>query len=524
MRHFVLPDVQLRPGDCTKFLTAIGNYLVHKKPDVVVCLGDFADMPSLSSYDQGKKSFEGRRYKDDVECVKAGMTALLAPLKALNEKAKKSKEKLYRPRMVMLLGNHCDRINRAVNNDAKLEGVLSTKDLGYEADWEVHPFLEVVIIDGVCYSHFFVTGVMGRPCTSAQAILNKKHQSCIAGHQQGLQIATSYRADGKRLTAIIAGSCLHPDHKVLTADLRYVPLRSLAVGDKVVSFDEGCREIGKGSRKAPRRYRTGTVQALRFNRGEMFDVTLSSGKVFRVTKDHLWFTKNSGSLFSWKTTEQLRCTKDSSIGLKGGGTRIVKLLDEFVQDTSWESGWLAGMYCGEGSLYTRKTTGGSVIQLGLSQSETHNPATCRRLEAAHKTVCGVDVVNCGTKARGVNNYRITGGARNIAKTLGTIRPPRMLDKFKPEHLGGLGNKIDHPPEHIVSVVSVGEDEFLEIAIDEKTMIVEGYGHHNCYEHAEDYLGPQGNRHWRGLLVLNSVNDGEFDLNPVPLSYIKERYV
>ena len=40
--------------------------IFEEKPDVVVCLGDWFDMASLSSHDKGKKSFEGRRYKQDV--------------------------------------------------------------------------------------------------------------------------------------------------------------------------------------------------------------------------------------------------------------------------------------------------------------------------------------------------------------------------------------------------------------------------------------------------------------------------
>ncbi len=211
-KHLVLPDVQMRPGDDTKFLTAIGNYIVKKKPDVVVCLGDFADLPSLSSYDVGKKSFEGKRYIKDIEASHEAMIALLQPLDDFNIKARKNKEKQYNPRFVMLLGNHENRINRAVNNDAKLEGVLSTDQLNYQAfGWEEYPFLEVVVIDGVAYSHYFTSGVLGRACTTAAAQLNKKHQSCIAGHQQGLQIAMGHRADGHPITSIIAGSCYEHD-------------------------------------------------------------------------------------------------------------------------------------------------------------------------------------------------------------------------------------------------------------------------------------------------------------------------
>jgi len=204
----VIPDCQVKPGVDLTYLSHIGMYLVDKKPDVVVQIGDFADMESLSSYDVGKKSFEGRRYKADIASTHEGMEKLLSPTQEFNYIAKKQGKKQYKPRMILTLGNHCERINRAVNNDAKLEGVLSTDDLKYkEYGWEVFPFLEVVVIGGVAFSHYFVSGPLGRPVGSAALTLSKKHMSTVAGHQQGLQIAMAHRGDGKRLTSIIAGSC-----------------------------------------------------------------------------------------------------------------------------------------------------------------------------------------------------------------------------------------------------------------------------------------------------------------------------
>ena len=175
---------------------------------MVVCIGDFADMPSLSSYDVGKKSFEGRRYVKDIDATHEAMTRLMLPLELFNTKAIKNKEKQYKPKLVMTFGNHENRINKAVDNDSKLDGVLSIDDLAYASfGWEVYPFLDVVIVDGVAYSHYFVTGVAGRPASTAAAQLRKTNMSCVAGHQQGLQISTASRADGARLTSIIAGSC-----------------------------------------------------------------------------------------------------------------------------------------------------------------------------------------------------------------------------------------------------------------------------------------------------------------------------
>lgn len=207
-KHVVIPDVQIRPGDSTDFLRRIGQYIVEKKPDVVVCIGDFADMPSLSSYDVGKKSFEGRRYKADIEAAHAGMEALLGPITEYNAIRRRGHRELYQPDLVLTLGNHEHRINRVVEGDPKLDGTISINDLRYkEYGWRTFDFLEPVVIDDVAYCHYFVTGVMGRPCTTAAAQLTKKHMSCVAGHQQGLQISTGHRADGTRLTSIIAGSC-----------------------------------------------------------------------------------------------------------------------------------------------------------------------------------------------------------------------------------------------------------------------------------------------------------------------------
>ena len=208
IKHLVLPDCQAKPGHTFSYLTKIGQYAVDKQPEKIICLGDFADMPSLSSYDQGKKSFEGRRYRSDINASYEAMVAFLKPIWDFNAKAKKNKEKQYKPEFHLTLGNHENRINRAVNDSPQLDGVLSTKDLKYEEmGWTVYPFLDVVVIDGIAYSHYFTTGVMGRPVTTAAACLSKKHMSCIQGHQQGLQIHSAYKADGSQLTSIIAGSC-----------------------------------------------------------------------------------------------------------------------------------------------------------------------------------------------------------------------------------------------------------------------------------------------------------------------------
>ncbi len=207
MKILVIPDCQIKEGVPTDHLTWAGNAIADYRPDVVVNMGDFADMPSLSTHDtKGSKYFEGLRYKKDIEVAKAAMQKLLSPIKELQLKQKKNKEKVYKPRMVMLLGNHENRIDRAINNNPTLEGLISTEDLCYEQNWEVNPFLHPVFINGVGFNHYWPVGAMGRPAGTAAAIISKLHMSCIAGHQQGKQVAYGKRADGQPICSIIAGS------------------------------------------------------------------------------------------------------------------------------------------------------------------------------------------------------------------------------------------------------------------------------------------------------------------------------
>lgn len=46
---------------------------------------------------------------------------------------------------------------------------------------------------------------------------------------------------------------------------------------------------------------------------------------------------------------------------------------------------------------------------------------------------------------------------------------------------------------------------------------------SCYLHVEDYRGAQGQRHWRGAVILNEVKDGEYDLMTMSLGYLCRKY-
>jgi hypothetical protein len=259
-KHLVIPDCQVKPGVDVSHLDHIGQYIIDKMPDVIVCIGDFADLPSLSSYDRGQRSAVGRTYFEDVQSVRNAMKRLLAPMRAYNADRLKRRKAQYRPRMVLTLGNHEDRIRRAIEEDARLYGTISLKDLGYEEDgWEVHPFLEVVVIDGIAYSHYFCSGPLGRPVTSARALVKAKHMSATMGHTQLSDIYMGdVRADGKPMIGLFCGTCYLHDEEYLGPQGNSMR-RQIVVKHEVedgkydpmfVSLDYLRRRYGKPVRKA----------------------------------------------------------------------------------------------------------------------------------------------------------------------------------------------------------------------------------------------------------------------------------
>ena len=60
MRILVIPDCQVKPGSDTTHLEWAAHAIVDYMPDVIVVIGDFWDLPSLSTHDApGSKEAEG---------------------------------------------------------------------------------------------------------------------------------------------------------------------------------------------------------------------------------------------------------------------------------------------------------------------------------------------------------------------------------------------------------------------------------------------------------------------------------
>lgn len=200
----VVPDCHATPGKSNRRANWLGQLICDLKPRTVVFLGDVADMASLCSYDKGKKSFQGRTYKADIDSHLDFQDRVWTTVR-------KSKRRL--PRRICLIGNHEQRIDRAIETQPELEGVISYDDLHLK-----HWYDDVVHyngatpgsieVDGVTYAHFLVAGISGRPISGehhAYSLLSKKFSSCVVGHSHTFDFCMRTRQDGKKILGLVGG-------------------------------------------------------------------------------------------------------------------------------------------------------------------------------------------------------------------------------------------------------------------------------------------------------------------------------
>jgi hypothetical protein len=202
--------VQVGPGDITDHLDWIAQDIVRRKPDVLVCIGDFWDLPSLSSHDApGSAKKENARFRADLDAGHEAMARLMAPIQKEQARIARRRIKKWPLRLVFTEGNHENRADRIAAADPVLTGLVGAQLCNVEQfGFERHKFLEPVEIDSVYFSHYWQSSHSARPIGGTiDNRLNKLCVSFVAGHEQGLRYSARPLATGKTLQGIVAGSC-----------------------------------------------------------------------------------------------------------------------------------------------------------------------------------------------------------------------------------------------------------------------------------------------------------------------------
>lgn len=213
-RHLFIPDTQVQPGVRTSHIEALGNYIAHWKPEVIVIAGDWYDMKSLCVYDRDLADVTERRYAGDIKAGDDALALLQKPWIGIRS---------YKPRRIFTLGNHEERANRLVDEQPKLRGAVQMPwDYAKISGWEVYPYLKPVVVDGVAYAHLFVKAANGRVTNTRFGAANARTQvlremrSCTAGHKPGLDVHIQPVGTGS-MRGVIAGSFYQHQEPYMTA-------------------------------------------------------------------------------------------------------------------------------------------------------------------------------------------------------------------------------------------------------------------------------------------------------------------
>lgn len=321
--------------------------------------------------------------------------------------------------------------------------------------------------------------------------------------------------------------CLTPGHRVLTADLRWVPVESLVVGDPIMGFDEHPRP-GKARK---RQWVPTRVEATRVITGNTYRIK-TDGPTAECTDQHRWLAipQNKWTTVSIDTTRdeefypsyewrgrqlkrikpwvrrpcqqcgipmELRpsaaavtkfCSKAcANIVLnrsyssgKFSGTLMwlradevrpgdkIMFLGQWDMDNSRDAAWMGGFLDGEGSLgktgITFSQNRGPVLDRALEILDSYKFAYTTREGAPHKSSGKTCVA-----------VRIQGGWPEVMRALSIFRPVRLLRAF-PEKIHGTN--ISGSWVTVTEVTHVGEQDVIALGTSSKTLIAEGMFSHN----------------------------------------------
>ena len=199
-RHFIIADRQAKKGVPLDHNKWLGMAIAEYKPDVLIDLGDNADFPSVSTHSAaGSMDKEGQRLIHDIEVAQEADRIMFDAMGKWRPK-----------RMVRLRGNHENRLERYLQSNPVLEGIIGL-DLLQDKAWEIVPFSNgapgVIVIDGIHYAHYFANPNTGKPIGgNATYKLAAIGAPFCQGHVQGYDIGTKQFATGNVIRGIVAGS------------------------------------------------------------------------------------------------------------------------------------------------------------------------------------------------------------------------------------------------------------------------------------------------------------------------------
>jgi hypothetical protein len=282
--------------------------------------------------------------------------------------------------------------------------------------------------------------------------------------------------------------CIAPETKVLTAELKWVPAGEIEIGQKLIGFDEEATDDFR--RGQNRRWKTSIVESISRKMLPCYKLTMEDGTELVCSSDHKWLC-SSVNQNHWITTDSLIPKGQYK---DGRSSHICKPLDIWEEDKTYEAGYLAAAFDGEGHIsQTPNNFNGSRINLGFAQRVNGMSESVEMYLGSKKFDYSktIEIGNGLSKTNDTYKYHIKCGKKEVLRFLGQIRPKRLLEKFDPEAVGAMRT---NRRVAIIKKEFLGEREVVAWQTSTKTFVAEGFCSHNSSEYlyqkpsAEFYLG------------------------------------
>ncbi len=255
----------------------------------------------------------------------------------------------------------------------------------------------------------------------------------------------------------VSYECLVPETKVLKADFTWESLGNIRQGDMLITFDGELNRYGNGTT-----YKTGVVYNIGRKVEECYKVVTTSG-TFICTAHHLWVVSSGRYGRTWETTYNLMKTVPQY------KRTLTKICNMWYNDNSYDTGYIAGILDGEGSVG---------IGPGLKINYSQLPGAVLNNSQRILDNMGYKFYNNIDKRTGVVRPTISGIIK-VMELLGRTGPKRLIPKAVAILDGLKLQALEHPL--IESIEAAGKREVVTIETSSGTLIAEGFLTHNCYD-------------------------------------------
>lgn len=276
---------------------------------------------------------------------------------------------------------------------------------------------------------------------------------------------------------VVGHNCMEENSKVLTSNFDWVAVKDLKVGDELIGFEEGKSPFTKFRDSSGAWQGQGKTRAIKtckvtehdIVKKEAFEVTLSDGSKVITTDDHYWLGKTSPTgVLTWIKTKDLI----------DRNAHIVKYMDVWEKDQTFEGGWLSGFLDGEGSVSLGKDRALGGFQ--VCQRKNAAWGRCLSYLKDRGIKHSEPRVKVGGIGRGDCEYIYATGKWQALSLIGSLDITRFKENFRNGHWG-LGTLTSCGAETltVASVEPVGVKNIVIMGTDSSTYFAEGFAMHNC---------------------------------------------